>query len=121
MNSKVALVLLIAVIVIVIFGNYIVFRKGVDQFDGITAKQLIDSLNAHDKVREQQLSILKDKYKQDSVRINSIQNQIDKVPDLVKEINKSYDKKRKHINSLSADEQVSYMSDWLSKDTSIRE
>jgi hypothetical protein len=121
MNSKIALVSLIAVITIVIFGNYIILRKGVNHFDGITAKQLTDSLKAHNKLREQQLSLLKDKYKQDSVRINSIQNQINKVPDLVKEISKSYDKKRNHINSLSADEQVSYMSDWLSKDTSIRE
>jgi hypothetical protein len=121
MNSKIALVLLIAVITIVIFGNYIILRKGVNHFDGITAKQLTDSLKAHNKLREQQLSLLKDKYKQDSVRINSVQNQINKVPDLVKEISKSYDKKRNHINSLSTDEQVSYMSDWLSKDTSIRE
>jgi hypothetical protein len=55
MNSKIALVSLIAVITIVIFGNYIILRKGVNHFDGITAKQLTDSLKAHNKLREQQL------------------------------------------------------------------
>jgi hypothetical protein len=121
MNSKIALVSLIAVITIVIFGNYIILRKGVNHFDGITAKELSDSLAAHDKVRDQKLSILRIKYEQDSVKLTNMRSQIDQVPDLVKQINKKYDKKRDHINTLSVDEQVGHMSDWLSKDSSIRE
>jgi hypothetical protein len=121
MNNKIGLVSLIIVFIVVIFANYIILRKGAAHFDGITAKQLMDSLNAHDKVREQQLSVLRSKYEQDSVKITSIRSEIDKVPGLVKEINKTYDKKRSHVNSLSVDEQVGHMSDWLSKDSSLGE
>lgn len=88
---------------------------------GITAKELADSLAAHDKIRDQKLSTLQAKYEQDSIKLTNMRNQVDHMPDLVKQINKKYDKKRDHVNSLSVDEQVGHMSDWLSKDSSIRE
>lgn len=119
--NKTALIGLVCVVIVVIFANYIILRKHVNHSDGITAKQLMDSLVAHDKIREQQLSVLRSKYEQDSVKITSIKSEIDKVPGLVKEINKTYDKKRNHVNSLSVDEQVGHMSDWLSKDSSLGE
>lgn len=88
---------------------------------GITAKELADSLAAHDKVRDQKLTSLQVKYEQDSIKLTNMRNQVDNMPALMKEINKKYDKKRTHVNTLSIDEQVGHMSDWLSKDSSIRE
>jgi hypothetical protein len=119
MNNKIVVAVFIGIVGVLL--AIIAFYQKPAHFDGITAKQLMDSLNAHDKVREQQLSVLRSKYEQDSVKISSIRSEIDKVPGLVKEISKSYDKKRSHVNSLSVDEQVSHMSDWLSKDSSLGE
>lgn len=117
--NKVTVIVFISIVGVLL--AIIAFYQKPAKFEGLTAKQLADSLAAHDKVRDQQLSVLRTKYEQDSVKLTNLRAQIDNVPALVKEINKKYDKKRNHINTLSVDEQVGHMSDWLSKDSSIRE
>jgi hypothetical protein len=117
--NKVAVVVFIGIVGVLL--AIIAFYQKPAKFEGITAKELSDSLAAHDKIRDQKLSILRIKYEQDSVKLTNMRSQIDQVPDLVKQINKKYDKKRDHINTLSVDEQVGHMSDWLSKDSSLGE
>jgi hypothetical protein len=89
----------------------------VDQRD---FKNSLDTLRAHDRLRDSQDSLAQEKYMADSIRLYSLEGNVAKIPDVIHSIQNRYDAKRKHIDTISADEQLQLFSDWLSKEDSTR-
>ena len=59
------------------------------------------------------------KYQQDSIRLYSIQQQVNKVPGMLQAINKKYDEKLHTIDTMSDDEQFTLFSEWVTSSDSL--
>lgn len=76
----------------------------------------VDSMRVHDIQRTQELARKDSVIKVLTIRADTLQQQLSRVPATITSIKQTYDKKRSHINTLPVDDQVSYLSEWLSKE-----
>ena len=58
-------------------------------------------------------------YQQDSIRLYSIQQQVNRVPGMLQAINKKYDEKLHTIDTMSDDEQFTLFSEWVTSSDSL--
>jgi hypothetical protein len=115
--------IIIGILCILVIGHiwlYISDRKTHTIYtSAIDAK--MDSLEKRDSIRTILSAMLIMGYRVDSSRIADIEmSVVQRIPEIKATIKRKYDEKRNHIDTMSADEQIRYMSDWLSKDTTTR-
>lgn len=110
--TKTQILLLILILLVV---GYIVFLRKMPAPDN-KLQLAIDSMRVRDNIRDAQIILLRQQYIEERSQITSLQQQLDRVPEMINNTTKKYNEKRNIVSSLPVDSQVSYMSGWLSKE-----
>lgn len=111
----------ITVLIAIVLSLFIwIYTNDRQQYIGTdTMKTLLDSLKVHDIKRDSLIQKIHSKYLRDSLQIAVKREYVDKTPDIVATIKKQYNDKRNHIDSLPVTEQLSFFTEWASKEDTL--
>jgi hypothetical protein len=112
--NKTQILLLILILLVV---GYIIFPRKQPIPDN-SLQLAIDSMRVRDNVRDAQIIQLRQQYAEERTHVISLQQQLDRVPEMINNTTKKYNEKRNIVSNLPVDSQVSYMSGWLSEEGS---